>query len=81
MKQKKNEISNFIITLKKRLLHSVAGNPYCRRRLSTVGLLIKIACFVKKKKYVSVIKPGNLGRISAIDLLIKIAGFVKEIWH
>jgi hypothetical protein len=27
------------------------GNPYLRARLSTLELLIKIVCFVKKEKY------------------------------
>jgi hypothetical protein len=36
------------------------GNSYWRERLSTVDLLIKIGCFVKKKKIVSVRKAADL---------------------
>jgi hypothetical protein len=41
------------------------GNPCCRRRLSTVELLIKIGCFVKKKKkYISGLKAFDLRLIN-----------------
>jgi hypothetical protein len=32
------------------------GNPYSRGRLGTIDLLIKIACSVKKKIFISVLK-------------------------
>jgi hypothetical protein len=34
------------------------GNPYRSGRLSTVGLLVKITCFVKKKKYFFLVFKG-----------------------
>jgi hypothetical protein len=37
-----------------------AGNPHCTGRLSTVDLAIKVACFVKDKKYFSVLKTAGL---------------------
>jgi hypothetical protein len=35
-----------------------SGNPYCGVRLSTVDLLVKITCFVKKEK--SALKVADL---------------------
>jgi hypothetical protein len=37
-----------------------SGNPYRRGRLSTIDLLVKTACFVKKKKKKIVIKAADL---------------------
>jgi hypothetical protein len=37
-----------------------SGNPYRRGRLSTIDLLIKIACFVKIRIFVSVLKAVGL---------------------
>jgi hypothetical protein len=36
------------------------GNPYRRGRLSTINLLIKIACFAKIRIFVSVLKAVDL---------------------
>jgi hypothetical protein len=36
------------------------GKPYFGGRLSTVDLLIKIACFVKEKKYFLVLKAVDM---------------------
>jgi len=40
----------YLLLLKGR---SQPGNPYCWERLSTVDLLVKVACFVKMKKIFS----------------------------
>jgi hypothetical protein len=37
-----------------------SGNPYRRGRLSTVNLLIRLACFVKKINIFSVLKAPDL---------------------
>jgi len=44
---------NFLVIIKVTETCIVPGNPYRRGRLSTVDLLIKIGCFVKKKNTVS----------------------------
>jgi hypothetical protein len=44
----------FVFGLKVRSGRAKAGNPYRRERVSTVDLLIKIGCLVKKKNIVSI---------------------------
>ncbi len=40
------------------------GNPYWKGRLNTINLLIKMACFVKKEKYISVLKAAELNQLN-----------------
>ncbi len=43
--------------------YDTVENSYCRGRVRTVDLLIKIGCFIKKKNLVSVWKAADLNSL------------------
>ncbi len=60
------------------LLKVGTGNPYWSRMLSMVDLLVKIACFVRKKKYFFCIKATDLNKLARGSQPCWSFPFIKE---
>ncbi len=64
---RKANTSTPILELKTRPRLAEAGNPLERRRLSTIELLIKAACFVKSKIFKQLIKTSEYMEVNCTD--------------
>ncbi len=57
-----------------------SGNPYLVGRLNTIDLLVKITCFVKKEKNVSVTKAGDFTKLVQGGQLYYYFPFSRSPW-